>query len=128
MRGGILAGLCVLNLVAPGLAHAEDRATTDDVRCLVVSLVIAGSGQQGAQAAGMAASLYYIGRLDGRTPDLDLENRMIDEIGAMKPQDIKAEGARCGGLLKSRGQAIQAIGQRITERAAKTVPNPAVPN
>ena len=54
MRGGILAGLCVLNLVAPGLAHAEDRATTDDVRCLVVSLVIAGSGQQGAQAEGMA--------------------------------------------------------------------------
>jgi predicted small secreted protein len=128
MRNTILAGLFVFGVAAPSLAHAEDLATTDDVRCLVVSLAIAGVGGKDVQAAGMMATLYYLGRLDGRAPGLDLENRVIDEVVAMRPADVKTTAARCGETMKGRGEALAAVGQHIQARAAKIVPNPVVPN
>jgi hypothetical protein len=128
MRNTIRAGIFALGLAAPALAHAEDLATTDDVRCLVVSLAMAGVGGKNVQAAGMMATLYYLGRLDGRAPGLDLENRVIDEVVAMRPADVKATAMRCGETMKSRGEALATVGQHIQARAAKIVPNPVIPN
>ncbi|HEX5377903.1 MAG TPA: hypothetical protein VFW47_04985 [Phenylobacterium sp.] len=128
MRNGILAGLFVLGVAAPTLAHAEDPATTDDVRCLVMSLAMAGTNDKDFSEAGMMATLYYLGRLDGRTPGLDLENRVIDEVGAMTPADVKNTAKRCGETLKGRGEDMTTLGQHFAARAAKIVPNPVIPN
>lgn len=128
MRNGILAGLFAFGLLAPGLAHAADSATTDDLRCLVVSLTMAGMGGKDLQAAGMMASLYYLGRIDGRSPEFDLENGVIDEILAMKPADLKTAASRCGDALKGRGEELSTLGRHIMERAPKLVPNPVIPN
>jgi hypothetical protein len=128
MRNLLVAGVVALGLSAPTLARAEDQATTDDVRCLVVSLAMAGNSGANVQAAGMMATLYYLGRLDGRAPGLDLENRVIDEVTAMKPADVKDTAKRCGETMKGRGEDLTTLGQHIAARAAKIVPNPVIPN
>jgi hypothetical protein len=128
MKHGVLAILGALALSGlSSQARAADDLTRDDLRCAIVALSIAGSGKE-AQTVGMMSMFYYLGRLDGRTPDLDLENRLIDEIAVMKPADLKAAAQRCGAFLVVRGQKLQEVGKRLQERAGKTPPNPAVLN
>jgi hypothetical protein len=62
---------------------------------------------------------YYMGRLDGRAPKLDLENMLIEEIKKMTSADYAAEAERCGASLKTRGQQVTQIGKNLMERGNK---------
>jgi hypothetical protein len=100
-------------LAAP--AAAQDATTTADVRCAVAAVALAGSAGSNAtlqQQATMAA-LYFIGKLDGRTPNLDLEASIRAEMTKMSQPDMAAEAQRCGQQLMSRGQALQTIGEHF---------------
>jgi hypothetical protein len=47
--------------------------------------------------AGTMAHSYWLGRIDGRTPQLDLEAGVLAELPAMANQDLfRAEAVRCG--------------------------------
>jgi hypothetical protein len=120
-----LAAVAALSLA--GAARAQTTPNRDDVRCLVVSMAVLELGGQTGQSAGMMSALYFLGRLDGREPDLDLENSLIDEISAMKPADVRVEAVRCGGQLAMRGKILQNVGQHLMERG-KVIPNPAIGN
>jgi hypothetical protein len=71
------------------------------------------------QAAGVMIALYYLGRLDARSPRLDLVALLGDEADKMTPETLKSEAVRCGSEFKEKGNELTAIGQRLVERAKK---------
>jgi len=108
----ILAALGVLAAAAPAPALAVD-ATTSDLRCLLALSAAEDAADGQMKPAMMAGVVYYLGRLDGRTPDLDLEAKAAAELKAMSIQDLSDETVRCGAALFARGKAIEAIGEKL---------------
>jgi hypothetical protein len=94
----------------------HEVADTADLRCVIISVGMV-SGQDAAmQVAGTVSAMYWIGRLDGRTPDYDMEARLIDQLSKMKSDDYAAEAARCGTILKGRGQFLQDMGRSLQKK------------
>jgi len=67
----------------PMLAKAQDAATIADARCVVIGMQIYESGDSARQATGMWLSLYYLGLIHGRAPQLDIERLIEDEARKM---------------------------------------------
>ena len=70
--------------------------------------------------AGTMLSFYYIGRISGRAPQVDLEALLLKEIDVMTQVDLNSEAQRCGASLTAKGKEIAQIGKNLTERAKKT--------
>ena len=112
----VLAGALTLSSVQ---APAQDAETIADVRCVIVGMKLAGMTDSTQQTSGMMLSMYYIGRLDGRVPELDIESLMIKEIDTMTTADYGSEAKRCGASLADRGKEITRIGKDMIERGKK---------
>jgi hypothetical protein len=112
----VLVGLLVL---LPAYAQAPQGDTIEDVRCVIVGMKIAGSGNSTQQSAGMMDALYYIGQLDGREPQLDIEVLLAKEFVKMTPADFSREATRCGSHLTEKGKEITKIGEDMTELGRK---------
>jgi hypothetical protein len=106
-------------LLFPVAASAEDAQSTADLRCLIIGFKLSGSSTPAQQNAGVIATLYYLGRLDGRTDKLDLEKLVVSELPKMTAQDFQVESKRCGQLLSSRGHALQQLGKDLMAREKK---------
>ena len=107
-----------LALFAP--AHAQDGSTEADVRCMAVTMMGLANGNPQIQTASLMAGLYYLGRIDGREPQLDLAAAVEREVRPMRAEQMQAEAQRCSAYLKGRGEALRAVGERIKADAAKT--------
>ena len=103
-------------LVASMQTDAQDTATIADVRCVVVGMQIYGSGDSARQATGMWLSLYYIGQLHGRAPQLDIENLIVEEANKMTASDSASEAKRCGAGLSVIAEQIARIGNDLLQR------------
>jgi hypothetical protein len=105
-------------LITASVCHAdgndESRATTDDIRCFVVAISLLQSPNSALRSAGASSALYYLGRLDGREPRMDLGKRVAAEALKMSLEDIRLESQRCGKALSARGATVTAIGQVIS--------------
>jgi len=120
----LLAALSATLSLATG-AHAADADNVADARCLVAALALTQSPDPQAKAFAPVASLYFVGRLDGRAPDLDLEAAVIKQVNAMSADELRSELQRCGGILQARGAKLKAIGadlQRLGNPAPATPP------
>ena len=113
MRSVMLLPLAAL-LVA---ATSPDEAALEDARCLLAIGQLTGAEDETIQQAGQLGAQYYFGRLDGRgVPDLEA---LLNEAAAtMKPEEMDSTIRRCGAVMQERGQALQAIGERMTAEAA----------
>lgn len=107
--------------VATG-ARAADEGVNSDVRCLAVAAAMAQGSDPKAKSAGLMAGLYYLGKLDGRDPNFDLEGRLKQEMAQMKPEEIITEAQRCGAQLTARGKTITEIGARLQSQGASKAP------
>jgi len=95
---------------------------TDDVRCYIVALQMISSQNSNTQMAAFMAHGYWLGRLDGRAPDMDIEAQVIAEIPNMtKPEFFQAEAARCGQVMIARGQAETKMGEDMKKRGLKAM-------
>ncbi len=119
MRNTLLTMLVGALTLCPAQAPAQDAETIADVRCVIVGMKFAGMADPTQRSAGMMLSMYYIGRLDGRVPKLDIEALMIKEISTMTTTDYGFEAKRCGASLTDKGQEITRIGKDIVERGQK---------
>jgi len=111
-------------LIAPLFAGKPALADpiTDDVRCFVLTLQMMQSQNSTEKMAALIAHSYYLGKIDGRVPDIDLEERVIAELSYMtKPDFFRAEATRCGEEIKVRGQAEKAMGEDMTKRGLKAM-------
>jgi hypothetical protein len=96
-----------------GAAQAEE-ASRADVRCVVAfSALLKNPTYKDAAGAGL---FYFVGRLDGREPSLDLSAAMTREIATMQTADYASEAQRCGAELKARNEALKAAGEAVKRR------------
>lgn len=114
-RGLISAAIMLGGLLATA-ATAQSDETTNDIRCLVVGLNLAQSQNAAARGASVLMAIYYMGRLEGRDPMLELDARITDEVLKMSTLDVQSEARRCGGELKAKGEAIAEMGKKLSER------------
>jgi hypothetical protein len=121
MRNSLLSVLAGALTLSSAQAPAQDAETIADVRCIIVGMKFAGTADPTQQSAGMMLSLYYIGRLDGRVPKLDIEELMIKEISTMTTSDYGSEAKRCGASLTDKGQEITRIGKDMIQTRAEDV-------
>jgi hypothetical protein len=125
----------ILPLIVVGIslntnAMAQDDKTMADLRCLVAISEISSNMEKAAPGSSLAAAMYYFGRLDGRTPDLNIEDAVVGLANKMTRQDIGTEAIRCGGELRERGAALKSMGERLIARgnAAEAKPAPTTPS
>ena len=109
--GGILA-MAAFTLAATS-AMADD--TTDDVRCLALAAALTADPTVDAneKSAGQMLAVYYLGRLDGRTPSLDIKSKLIEQakaMAAMSADAVKAKAEACGDALGARGKTLADLG------------------
>ena len=115
----ITAAVLAAALFFAGGAAAQDSETSNDVKCVAVFSFAA--AQQPEPTVLMGASmavLYFLGRIEGRAPGFDIENGLRLEASKLTGAKVKSELVRCGGVLKSKGEQLQAIG-----RSMKSMPD-----
>lgn len=110
MRILALAALAPLVIAA---APPTDAETTKDVQCLVAVASLAGSDDKDAKMAAAIGSQYFLGRIDGRSPNLDLEAAIKLEASRLGEAQMRSLLQSCGQLMQSRGKALQEIGERM---------------
>ncbi|MGZ3376866.1 MAG: hypothetical protein ACXU8S_09730 [Phenylobacterium sp.] len=120
IRSLVLSAAALAAWAAASSARATDDPGASDVHCLAVASLLASNADPKIQSAGVMASLYFLGKLDGRTPTLDLETRLKDELTHYNPQDLQADAVRCGAELAVRGKAVSDIGARLKAQVSKT--------
>ena len=104
--------------MAAALAGAGTAAAGQDVgrdvRCLLVSNAFsAGAKDPKARQIAMVAGFFYLGRLDGKLTDAQLETRIRTEQKTITNANAPATMQQCGQYMQQRGQALQAIGRRL---------------
>ena len=108
--------LVLMALMHVGRAHGESPPLTGDVRCFVAAMsLLQATPNNEVRNAAVSSALYYLGRLEGRDPNLDLEKIVAEESQRMTPSDIRSELERCGKALSARGSMITKIGQKMTQ-------------
>jgi len=92
---------------------AQDAETIADVRCVAVGIRDAELPNSTQKSTGTLLVLYYVGRLDGRNPTLDLEKLLADQIAKMTDADYASESRRCGQSLSAKGAQITHLGEDL---------------
>lgn len=90
--------LILLSAAAP----SPDADTTVDVRCVVAMGSAMDTKNEQAKQLAFATMLYFLGRIDGRTPELDMEARYESEAKRMNPKDSKAFVDSCLDKVQKR--------------------------
>jgi hypothetical protein len=124
IHAAILALLSIQVQAQNQLRHTD---TVADARCVVIGLKIAGMVDASRQSAGTMLALYYIGRLEGRVPELEIEDLIVNEVQKMMPSEFDAETKRCGLGLSKKGLEITKIGNDVAERERRKLEQVAAP-
>jgi len=122
MNRGIAILLCCVPFFCAA-ANAGDKAidasTEKDLRCIFVGSRMANADNAMMRASALPVMLYYLGRVDGRTPNLELENAITAvavKTAKEPPELLRATAVRCGKEMQSRGAVMDAVGRRLIER------------
>ncbi|HUD28098.1 MAG TPA: hypothetical protein VMQ93_04440 [Novosphingobium sp.] len=88
----------IVPVLAAALALAgPTRADEDDLHCLAYLSIAAGKVEGEQRHRVEAGALYYFGRIEGRSPQLDIgaELARILEAPGYGPETYRADKARC---------------------------------
>ena len=111
----LLAAMTVL----PLQSRAQDADNLADIRCVAVGIRFAELPDSHQKSTGTLLVLYYIGRLDGRSPSLDIEKLLTEQIAKMTAADYSSEATRCGKWHTVKGEQITHIGEDMKQRLSK---------
>jgi hypothetical protein len=114
------SALALAALAGPAFAAPADTAAASrDLRC---ALVMAAMGAQATtpemKQGAVGGVSYYLGRLQGREPDIDLPARITVEARMMQAADLGAAAQRCGEELKAFGVESQRVGAALKALSA----------
>ncbi len=106
-----------LLLAASGVAPATIE---DDLHCAALFALVAGMSEDEAKKRDVVSGfLYYVGKLDGRSPGYDLESglaALLTQPGYMT-EVLPKDADRCAAELTSRGSDLEKIGEALKGRA-----------
>jgi hypothetical protein len=90
-------------------------ATVADVQCLVIGMRFASSLDQRQKLSGTMLTIYFLGRIDGRNPTVNLEGLLVQQVKKMNDSAPKSAATRCGAELSTKGVEITRIGRALEE-------------
>ena len=100
------AVFAVLAFAAPVAAQSVD----DDVRCLLAANVFARAEKDPAKRQlSMAASVFYLGRLDARISNDQLKNAVQAQAKTMPAASLGPTMTNCAKRLTEKGLAMRAF-------------------
>lgn len=104
-------------IAAPAMAQSQmSAADTADMECLAVFALIGDSDPEMQTVAGMGI-MFYLGRLEGRTPGVDHLRRFADWVVAVPEQkladQLDAASPRCAQEIGARGDRLVEIGDEL---------------
>lgn len=102
-----------LFLAAALSAPAVDPATEADLRCVAVFAISAGKAPDDKKAGLAAGVMFFLGRIDARSPGIDLEANLRRIAASETTASFQADAARCGPIIEAHGKALTEIGQRM---------------
>ncbi len=120
----ILLSLLVVAAAPAGAADADAKpavVVSDDMRCVTMFLLAAGSSKGADQTGAVADALYFVGKSDGRQPDADL----APQTGALitSPdyfsKQLPADAERCTKEVETMSQRLDSLGKAL-EALSKT--------
>ncbi|MGK2286153.1 hypothetical protein [Pedomonas sp. V897] len=98
--------------------QAAEQTAAMDMRCfMVASAAVQNITDPEMKQMAMLSSLFYLGRASARLSDAEMETVAITESKALSTVDIQALLQQCGAFMAARGEAIDAIGQRMAAKA-----------
>ncbi|HEX5460399.1 MAG TPA: hypothetical protein VFX20_10550 [Steroidobacteraceae bacterium] len=107
-------------LTTAARADSANTQTTADAQCMVVGARLSASADPQEKIPGQMILMYYLGRIDGRSPDADLKTLLMNETQRMTQSELKNAATRCGKEFSARGEDIVRIGKAIDNpKAAK---------
>jgi hypothetical protein len=115
MRDALIlaAALALGALPAAAAPVAAPDPTTTDLRCLMISAMLAQSDAPDLKDIGTLSLYYFWGRLEGRVPPSDVAQRLIDQAKAMSPEDLKTEARGCADMSRKAGQSLSDISDAL---------------
>lgn len=113
MIRSIALTVTVLTLALAAPAHAESPETTQDLKCLAVGFALIQSPDPAVVDAAKVATFYYLGRIDGREPALDLADRLSKPDMQLTQEDLQKAAAICGDQLGARGKQLMEASKKL---------------
>lgn len=94
-------------------APAAPDATTTDLRCLMVSAMLAQGDDPDLKDIGTLSLYYFWGRLEGHVPAADVAQRLIAQAKTMTPDDLKAQARNCADMSRKASQTLSDISDTL---------------
>ena len=85
----------ILVLTAALALTGLPRADEDDLRCLAYLSVAAGKVEGDQRRRVDAGALYYFGRIESRSPQVDIGAQLEKILSGYGPEAYQADKARC---------------------------------
>lgn len=96
-------------------ADPANLQTMADVQCLLVGERLVASTDQRQELLGNMLAIYFLGRIDDRSPSVNLEGLLKKESKDMTTSKFGVTANRCGKELAVRGMEITRIGKRLEQ-------------
>lgn len=89
---------------------APAAANRTDLQCMLVASALGKNKEPEARGLSNIMVFYYLGRLDARTPGVDLGPALRAEVQKTPPQELQIQAQKCVETMKARAGALQALG------------------
>lgn len=103
-------------IAAAAAATQPSPADLLDLRCIAAfSMMSSLIDKQEDKDKMVVGALYYVGKLDGRSPGLDLSAQLAALFSQPDylSKQLRADAERCGEEMKARGAELQKIGKTM---------------
>jgi hypothetical protein len=121
-KGVVWCLVCVILLSGVRITTVEadsiNANSIADAQCMVVGARLSESPNPRLRFSGEMLLSYFLGRIDGRSPHVDLEGLIEREAKKMTATDLRNAVRRCGTEFSARGAQITRIGKDL-ERSGK---------
>lgn len=120
-----LASAALAASLIAGSAAAQSRdissANMRDIECLAVMAVVGGTTEEGSteQMGAVGGMMYYLGRLEGRTPGTDWLAYFTTYLQSPDiEKNLEPHYQRCGQEMIDKGASLIQFGEAIEMKAA----------
>ncbi|GGD61067.1 hypothetical protein [Croceicoccus mobilis] len=114
LAGTLMGALACMALALPAAAQDKPADPQEaDAVCLAFTALLAGQSDEKLQAAGTMGTLYYIGKLKARDPDIDLTATMRGSVEALKTGNREMIAKRCGMEFQQVGDELRQAGAAL---------------
>jgi hypothetical protein len=118
-KSAALALIALSASAGAALAQPPADAASADLHCAIALAFLSTRATDPKMQQGMVVGIgYYIGRLKGRDPNIDLASRALAEVKTLKPADLQGDAVRCGGELQALGAETKSLGEALKAFAA----------